>query len=100
MLEALPAQHRPSLRGPERNRSLFPALRAVSPGFRLRIGITAGWPMRRRRPQHRHSFTLAVFTALRFVLKLFVVEKQLFTRCEHKIRPTIDALENLVLVFH
>jgi hypothetical protein len=28
------------------------------------------------------------------------VEKQLFTRCEHEIRATIDALQNLVLVFH
>jgi hypothetical protein len=28
------------------------------------------------------------------------VEKRLFTRCEHEIRATIDALQNLVLVFH
>jgi hypothetical protein len=56
--------------------------------------------MRRRGSQNRHSLALTVLAAFRFILKLLVVEKQLFTRREHEIRATIDALENLVLVFH
>jgi hypothetical protein len=41
---------------------------------------------------HCYSFALAVLAAFRFVLELLVVEKQLFARCEHEIRATIDAL--------
>jgi hypothetical protein len=39
-----------------------------------------------------HSLALAVLAAFGFVLELLVVEEQLFTRCEHEIRATIDAL--------
>jgi hypothetical protein len=46
----------------------------------------------RRGANHGHSLALAVLAAFGFVLELFVVEKQLFTRCEHEIRATIDAL--------
>src|ERR1019366_500491 len=49
---------------------------------------------------HCHSLALAVLAAFGFVREPLVVEKQLFTRCEHEIRATIDALQNLVLVFH
>jgi hypothetical protein len=45
-----------------------------------------------RRSQHSHSFALAVFTALGFVLELLVVEEKLLPRREHEIRATIDAL--------
>jgi hypothetical protein len=47
-----------------------------------------------------YSLAFAVLAAFGFVLELLVVEKQLFTGCEHEIRATIDALQNLVLVFH
>jgi hypothetical protein len=46
----------------------------------------------RRGSKHGHSFALAVLAAFGFVPELLVVEKQLFTRCEHEIRATIDAL--------
>jgi hypothetical protein len=50
--------------------------------------------------KHCHSLALAVLAAFGFVLELLVVEEQLFTRREHEIRATIDALQNLILVFH
>jgi len=50
--------------------------------------------------QHGHALALASLAAFGFVLELLVVEEKLFTRREHEIRATIDALQNLVLVFH
>ena len=90
VLEAFPAQYRPPLRRPERNRSFFPALRAVSPCLRLGVRASLYPTMQRGCAEHRHSFSLAVLASLRFVLELLVVEKQLFTRREHKVRATID----------
>jgi len=40
---------------------------------------------------------LAILTALRLILEIFVVEEVLFSRCEYKIRCTIDALEDAIL---
>src|SRR5208282_5964692 len=91
LLKTLAAQHRPSLRRPERHRGFFPALRAVRPGLRLCVRMPARRRVRRG-PQHRHSLALAVLAAFGFVLELLVVEEQLFARCEHEIRATIDAL--------
>ena len=54
----------------------------------------------RRSSHDRHSLAFAVLAAFGFVLELFIVEEQLFTRCEHEFRATIDALQNLILVFH
>jgi hypothetical protein len=54
----------------------------------------------RASPKHRDALALAVLAAFGFVLELLVVEEKLFARCEHKVRATIDALQNLVLVFH
>jgi hypothetical protein len=87
------------LRWPEGHRCFFPALRAVSSGLSLRVGVSARWTVRCG-AYYRHSLALAVFAAFGFVLELFIVEKQLFTRGEHEIRTTIDTLQNLVLVFH
>jgi hypothetical protein len=42
--------------------------------------------------KHGHSIAFAVLAAFGFVLELFVVEEQLFARCEHEVRATIDAL--------
>jgi hypothetical protein len=99
VLKALPAQHRPSLRGPERYRGFFPALRTVRPGLSLRVRMPARRPMRRS-PNHCYSLALAIFAAFGFILELLVVEEKLFTRCEHEVRATIYTLQNLVLVFH
>jgi hypothetical protein len=46
----------------------------------------------RRGSKHCYSLALAVLAAFGFVLELLVMEKQLFTRREHEIRATIDAL--------
>jgi hypothetical protein len=59
---------------------------------------------------HRHRFGFgepatgralalgfATFATLRFVLEILVVEEVLFSRCEDKIRSTINALEHAVL---
>ncbi len=54
----------------------------------------------RRSSHHRHSLAFAVLATFGFVLELLIVEEQLFTRCEHEFRATIDALQNLILVFH
>ena len=40
---------------------------------------------------------LAILTALRFILEVFVVEEVLFSRCEYKICCAIDALEDAIL---
>ncbi len=46
----------------------------------------------RRGSKYGHSLALAVLAAFGFVLELLVVKEQLFTRREHEIRATIDAL--------
>jgi len=40
---------------------------------------------------------LAILTALRLILEIFVVEEVLFSRCEYKIGCAIDALEDAIL---
>ena len=50
--------------------------------------------------KHGDPLAFAILAALGFVLERLVVKEQLFTRCEHEIRATIDALQNLILVFH
>jgi len=40
---------------------------------------------------------LAILTALGLILEVLVVEEVLFSRCEYKIRTTIDALEDAIL---
>jgi hypothetical protein len=58
-------------------------------------------PMTRRGDaKNRHALCLASFTSLRFVLELFIVEEQLLPGREHKIRPTINALQHFVPEFH
>jgi hypothetical protein len=50
--------------------------------------------------EHGDPFPFAVLTALGFVFELLVVEKKLFTGCEHEVRATVYALQLLVLEFH
>jgi hypothetical protein len=40
---------------------------------------------------------LAILTTLGLVFEVFVVEEMLFSRCEYKIRSTIDALKDAIL---
>jgi hypothetical protein len=40
---------------------------------------------------------LAILAALGLILKVFVMEEMLFSRCEYKIGCTIDALEHAIL---
>src|SRR5215470_4083740 len=82
LLEAFPAKHRPPLRGPERNGSFLPALRAI--GLRLRTGL-------HRVPAASAtlcSFCLARFTSFWFVLESLVSEKHLLAGSEHELRTT------------
>jgi hypothetical protein len=46
------------------------------------------------------SFGLALFAAFGVVLELFVVEKELLTRREHKLVSTVRTLKNTIEEFH
>ena len=52
------------------------------------------------RPENRDPFRLASLAAFRFVLELFVMEKQLFSGRKDEVRATIHTLQNFVLEFH
>jgi hypothetical protein len=84
----------PTLRWAEGDRSLLAALRAH------RVGLHAGVTRSLRRANNGKTFGLAGFTAFGFVAKLLVVEEQLFTRGENKVRATIYTLQRPVLEFH
>ena len=93
-LEALPAKHRASLRGLERNRRFLSTIRANR--VRLYLGIVRVY----RQPEGLGPFALATLATLRFVLKLFIVEEKLFSRGKDEILPAVNALQNSVLEFH
>jgi hypothetical protein len=95
LLETFTAQYRPTLRRTEWNCGFFAALRAGC----ARLSFAVRLPMRPG-SDHGNALGLAVLAAFRLVLKLFVVEKQLLSGCEHEIRATIHTLQNLVLEFH
>src|SRR5512146_2873965 len=93
-LEALPAKHRASLRGLERNRRFLTAIRADGSRFYLWI-IRVHW-----QPEGLGSFTLASLATLGFVLELFVVEEQLFSRGKNETLPAVNARQHPVMEFH
>ena len=66
--------------------SLLPAMGAS----RARLDFLVG--VRRSGANHRRALGLAGLTALGFVLKLFVVEEELFASSEEKFRAAVDAL--------
>lgn len=80
------AEDRAVLRGAERHGSFF----------------TAGEALRTCFHAHPHAPALgfARFTTLGIVLKLFVVEKELFARCKHEITSAVIALENSIRKLH
>ena len=98
--EALPTEYRPALGRLEGNGSLLAALGAGCAGFCLAKGRTAARRGRGGCAENRDAFRFAVLAALRFVLKLFVVEEQLLASCKDEIAATVDTLEDLVLEFH
>ncbi len=93
-LEALPAKYRSSLRRLKGNRRFLATIRADGSRFHL-------WIVRvHRQPEGLGAFALASFTALGFVLELFIVEEKLLSRGENEILPAVNALQNPVLEFH
>src|SRR5579863_7174204 len=98
-LETFPAEDGAALRGAERDGGFFSAARAG--GLSLDLGVAVVLSQRwRNRAEHRDPFGLAGFATLGLVLELLVVEEKLFPGGEHKITPTIDTLQHLVLKFH
>jgi hypothetical protein len=95
LLETFTAQYRPPLRRTEWNCGFFAALRAG----RARLSLARRMPVPSG-SDDGNALGLAVFATFRFVLKLFVVEKQLLSGCEHEIRATIHTFQHLVLEFH
>ena len=84
--EAFAAIHRPPLRRFKGNRRLTSALGAA--GHRLGFGVAAAGSL---------PFGLAWLAAFGFVLKVFVVEEVLFSRCKYKLGSAVNALEDSVL---
>jgi len=95
LVKAFAAQHWTPLRWPERNRGLLSAVRTV--GFGLNPVVTVSG---RRSAQGRDPLGLAGFATLGCVLELLVVEEQLLPGGEDKLRPAVNARQNLVLKFH
>ncbi len=95
LLEAFPAEDRPSLCRLEGNGGLLAALRTGSTGFRF-VGYLSG----RGCTQYGNSLRLTYLAAFRFVLKLLIVEKQLFACGKNKVATAVDTLQHLVLEFH
>jgi hypothetical protein len=88
-LEALAAEHRPSLSGLEGYRGLDTALRAF--GARLCARETSRNRTRARTHPHAGTLGLARLAALGVVLELFVEEKELFAGSEDELSTTISA---------
>jgi hypothetical protein len=95
LLKALAAKYRASLGRLEWDRSF-----ALAPGTN-RLGfypLVVSSPL--RKTERLGAFFLAPFTALGFVLELFVVEEKLFTGREHEICAAVNTLQNLILELH
>jgi hypothetical protein len=94
LLEALPTKDWPTLRRFEGNGRLLAASGATGTCFYFRVIA------RRRCAQGGRPLGLAGFATFGFVFELLIVEEQLLSCCEHKIRTAVDTLENLILEFH
>jgi hypothetical protein len=95
LLEAFAAKHRAALGWFEWNRSFALASRANRLGFHpLVVASPLG------KTEGLSAFFFALFTALRFVFELFIVEEELFTGREHEVCAAVDTLENLILELH
>jgi hypothetical protein len=95
LLEALPAEHRPPLRGTEGHGGFLSALRAIRLGFRAHLRTAPASPA-----TTFGAFRLAAFTTLGFVFEAFVGEKHLFAGGKYKLSATLRTLQDLIVVFH
>ena len=93
LLEALAAEYRAALRRLERDRGLFPALRANRFGFDplnvARAGVAA-----------LRAIALACLATLRLVLEALVGEKHLLAGGKYEFSPAFRTLQDLVMIFH
>ena len=96
--ETFAAEDRAALGGAKGDGSLLATLRAGGSSFDT--GVMAPAADRLRRSQNGDTFGFTNLTALRFVLELFVVKKQLFPGGEDKVSTTVDASQYLILKFH
>jgi hypothetical protein len=83
LLEAFLTEYRPSLRRPERHRSVLSARRTG------RLRFDAVTDRRRTRTDPVCALSLARFATLGFVLELFVGKEQLFASRPDEIRRAI-----------
>jgi hypothetical protein len=95
LLKAFAAKYRASLGRLEWDRSFALAPRTNRLGF---YPLVVPSPL--RKTERLRAFFLAPFTALGFVLELFVVEEKLFTGREHEICAAVNTLQNLILELH
>ena len=95
LLEAFAAKYWTSLGRFEWHRSFALAARTDCLGL---YPLVVASPL--RQTERAGPFFLALFTALGFVLELFVVKEELFTGCEHEICAAVDTLQNLILELH
>ena len=95
LLEALPAEHRPALRGLERNRGFALAPGTDRPGFHpLRVAAAL------RQSKRLGALVLAGLAAFWLIFELLIVEEKLFAGCEDEVGSAIDTLQNLILELH
>jgi len=96
--ETFAAEDRAALGGAKGDGSLLATLRAGGSSFNT--GVMAPAADRLRRSKNSDAFGFANLAALRFVLELFVVKKQLFPSGEDEVSTTVDASQYLILKFH
>jgi hypothetical protein len=94
LLETLPTEDWPALRGFEGDRGLLATPGAISPRFHL---VIIAW---RRGSQRGGPLGLAGFATFGFVGELLIVEEQLFARRKYEVRSAVDTLQYLILEFH
>ena len=91
MRETFTAEDGATLRGAERNRGVFAALRADGVGFHPSAVVVCSAARCGRGGEDGYALGLASLAALGFVLELLIVEEQLFARGENKLGAAIDA---------
>jgi hypothetical protein len=96
LLEAFPAIDGPALRHFEGHGSLLATLRTNRSGNSARASV----PLLSYATRCGGPFRLARPTPLGLILKPLIGVKELFSGGKHELRSAINALEDLVFVFH
>jgi hypothetical protein len=96
--ETFAAENWPALSGAEGNGGFLAALGAGGASFDAREMVRVAQAL--GGGEDSHTLGLAGFTALGFVLELFVAEEELFPGGEDEVRTAIDAGQYLILKFH